>query len=136
MTIIHTLRAFAGTTPYTVSLTDDLGHEWLADEPLDEGGANAGPTPKLLLLSSLGACTAITLQMYSTRKKWPLESIEVELQLNLASDPATGNDIVRRINLKGELSAEQRERLLQIANLCPVHKILTGEVRIASSLTV
>ena len=134
MTIIHTVRAFAGTTPYSVSLTDDLGHEWLADEPLDEGGGNVGPSPKLLLLSSLGACTAITLQMYATRKKWPLESIEIELQLNPEGDAATGNDIVRKIKLKGDLSAEQQERLLQIANVCPVHKILTGEVRIASSL--
>ncbi len=134
MTIIHTVRAFAGTTPYSVSLTDDLGHEWLADEPLDEGGGNVGPSPKLLLLSSLGACTAITLQMYATRKKWPLESIEIELQLNPDSDAATGNDIVRKIKLKGGLSSEQQERLLQIANVCPVHKILTGEVRIASSL--
>ncbi len=134
MTIIHTVRAFAGTTPYSVSLSDNLGHEWLADEPLDEGGGNLGPTPKLLLLSSLGACTAITLQMYTARKKWPLESIDVELQLNPDGDPAAGNDIVRKIGLKGELSPEQRERLLQIANACPVHKILTGEVRIASSL--
>lgn len=91
MTIIHTVRSFAGTTPYTVSLTDDLGHEWLADEPLDEGGGNTGPSPKLLLLSSLGACTAITLQMYAARKKWPVESIEVELQLNPNGNPATGN---------------------------------------------
>ncbi|MGH8049125.1 MAG: OsmC family protein [Arenimonas sp.] len=134
MTIIHTVRAFAGTTPYTVSLTDDLEHEWLADEPLDEGGANTGPSPKLILLSSLGACTAITLQMYAARKKWPLESIEVELQLNPDGDSASGNDISRKIGLKGELSTEQRERLLQIANACPVHKVLTGEVRIASSL--
>ena len=131
---MHTVRAFAGTTPYTVSLTDDLGHEWLADEPLDEGGANAGPSPKLLLLSSLGACTAITLQMYATRKQWPLQSIEVELQLNPDGAPAVGNDIIHKINLKGELSPEQRERLLQIANACPVHRILIGEVRIASSL--
>lgn len=135
MTLIHTVRAYAGTTPYAVSLTDDLGHEWLADEPLDEGGANVGPTPKLLLLSSLGACTAITLQMYATRKKWPLESIDVQLQLNPDGDPLTGNNIVRKITLKGELTAEQRERLLQIANVCPIHKVLTGEVRIASSLT-
>lgn len=134
MTIIHTVRAFAGTIPYSVSLTDDLGHEWLADEPLDEGGGNVGPSPKLLLLSSLGACTAITLQMYATRKKWPLESIEIELQLNPEDDAATGNDIVRKLKLTGDLSAEQQERLLQIANVCPVHKILSGEVRIASSL--
>lgn len=136
MTIIHTLRAFAGTTPYSVSLSDDLGHEWLADEPVDEGGANVGPTPKLLLLSSLGACTAITLQMYAARKKWPLESIDVQLQLNPDGNPAAGNDIVRKITLKGELDAEQRERLLQIANACPIHKVLSGEVRIASLLTV
>ena len=135
MTIIHSVRAFAGTIPYTVRLTDDLGHEWHADEPLDEGGGNVGPTPKLLLLSSLGACTAITLQMYATRKKWPMESIEIELQLNPAGDPATGNDIVRNITLKGDLSTEQRERLLQIANACPVHKILSGEIRIANSLS-
>lgn len=134
MTTNHTVRAFAGTTPFAVSLTDDLGHEWLADEPLDESGGNVGPTPKLLLLSSLGACTAITLQMYAARKKWPLESVEIELQLNPDGDPAAGNDIVRNIKLSGDLSAEQRERMLQIANACPVHKILTGEVRIASAL--
>ena len=134
MTIIPTVRAFAGTTPYSVSLSDDFGHEWLADEPADEGGGNIGPSPKLLLLSSLGACTAITLQMYAIRKKWPMESIEIQLQLNPEGDPSSGTDIVRKIKLKGDLSAEQQERLLQIANVCPVHKILAGEVRITSSL--
>ncbi len=131
---VSTVRAFAGTTPYLVTLTDDLEHEWLADEPTEFGGANAGPSAERLLLSSLGACTAITLQMYAARKQWPLQSIEVELLFNPDGKPAAGNDIIRTILLKGELNAEQRERLLQIANSCPVHKILTGEVRIATSL--
>lgn len=135
MTAIQTVRAVTGAAPYVVTHTDNLGHEWLADEPLDEGGGNTATTPKHLLLSSLGSCTAITLQMYATRKQWPLESVEVELQLNPNGNPATGNDIVRKISLKGDLSAEQRERLLQIANVCPVHKILSGEIRIASSLS-
>lgn len=134
MTTISTVRAFAGTTPYLVTLTDDLEHEWLADEPSEFGGANAGPSAERLLLSSLGACTAITLQMYAARKQWPLQSVEVELQFNPDGKPAVGNDIVRKILLKGELDSEKRERLLQVANACPVHKILTGEVRIATSL--
>lgn len=135
MTAIQTVISVTGAAAYAVKHTDNLGHEWLADEPLDEGGGNTGTTPKHLLLSSLGSCTAITLQMYATRKQWPLESVEVELQLNPDGNPATGNDIVRKISLKGELSTEQRERLLQIANVCPVHKILSGEIRIASSLS-
>ena len=134
MTTISTVRAFAGTTPHMVSLTDDLEHEWLADEPLEFGGGNAGPSPERLLLSSLGACTAITLQMYAARKQWPLQSIEVELQFNPAGRPASGNDITRKIVLKGELDSEQRERLLQIANACPIHKVLSGEVRIDTTI--
>lgn len=135
MTAIQTVRVVTGATPFAVTHTDNLGHEWLADEPLDEGGGNTGTTPKHLLLSSLGSCTAITLQMYAARKQWPLDSVEVELQLNPDGNPETGTDIVRKISLRGDLSAEQRERLLQIANVCPVHKILSGEIRIASSLS-
>ena len=131
---ISTVHATSGDVPYTVTLRDDSDHCWLADEPVDVGGADAGPSPHHLLLSALGACTAITLQMYAARKQWPLRGIAVELRFNPAGTPADGNDIARSIALQGDLTDEQRERLLQIANLCPIHKVLTGEVRIATTL--
>ena len=131
---ISTVFARSGTTPYTVTLTDDLAHTWLGDEPEDKGGANAAPDPTRLLLSSLGACTVITLQMYAARKQWPLAGVEVELQFNPAGKPAHGTDITRRVTLHGELDDTQRARLLQIANACPIHDVLVGDVRIDTSL--
>jgi putative redox protein len=129
-----TVRASIGAIPYAVALANDAGHTWLADEPLDAGGADSGPTPEQLLLSALGACTSVTLKMYAARKQWPLEGVQVELQFNPDGKPDAGTDIARAITLRGPLSGEQRERLLQIANACPIHKVLTGEVRIASRL--
>ena len=129
-----TVRAGIGATPYAVALSDGAGHAWLADEPLDAGGADTGPTPEHLLLSALGACTSITLKMYAARKQWPLQEVRVELQFNPEGKPDAGTDIVRAIALQGPLSDEQRERLLQIANACPIHKVLSGEIRIASRL--
>lgn len=134
MTTLSTVYARSGATPYAVTLGDDLAHAWLSDEPPDKGGGNLGPDPTRLLLSSLGACTVITLQMYAARKQWPLVSVEVELQFNPAGKPQSGTDITRRITLRGELDEAQRARLLQIANACPIHNVLVGEVRIDSSL--
>jgi putative redox protein len=131
---IPTVRTSTGGAPYAVDFTDDQGNHWHADEPLEEGGANTGPAPHRLLLSALGACTAITLQMYAARKQWPLQHVDVELAFNPDGTPESGNDISRVITLQGALDDEQRERLLQIANKCPIHKVLTGEVRIASRL--
>jgi putative redox protein len=131
---IVTVRAVSDGAPYLVELTNGR-HTWSADEPHEAGGADAGPTPNQLLLSSLGACTCVTVRMYAARKGWTLRRVEVELQFNPDGPAAAGgSDIRRRITLHGELSVEQRERLLDIANRCPIHKVLTDEVRIATSL--
>lgn len=134
MSTTPTVKATLEETPYIVSFSDDLGHAWTADEPLEVGGGNTAPTPDRLILASLGACTAITLKMVAARRHWPLTGIEVELQLNPAGKPEAGNDIVRRIAMHGELDVEQQAQLLKIANACPMHKLLTGEVRIHSEL--
>src|SRR5690348_5394378 len=98
------VTAAIASTPYTVRLGDDRGHQWLADEPADQHGANAGPDPHRLLLSALGACTSITLKMYAERKDWPLEGVEVALDFNPDGEPEAGTNVIRRrIALYGKL---------------------------------
>jgi putative redox protein len=125
------VKASIDATDYQVRLNDGQ-HEWLADEPASLGGGDTGPTPNSLLLSSLGACTSITLKMYAKRKAWPLESVHVALTIESTPE---GSLIDRQIVLTGNLDGDQRERLLQIANACPVHKILSGSIVIRSGLT-
>ena len=131
---IATVHARTEPAPFVVTFIDDGGHSWQADEPAELGGGDSAPSPERLLLSSLGACTAITVRMYAARKQWPLTEVRVELQFNPHGKPEAGTELTRVVSLHGDLSDEQRQRLLQIANACPIHKVLTGEVRIATSL--
>ena len=117
-------------------------HRSKADEPAPTG-TDTGPTPYDLLASALGACTSMTLTMYANHKQWPLESITVVLRHGKihASDcedcetkEGKVDRIERAIELGGPLSDEQRERLLEIANKCPVHRTLKSEINIQTRL--
>ena len=117
---------------YKTLLSDGV-HILVADEQEEYGGKNLGMTPADLLLSSLGACTAITLRMYADRKGWSLEDVRVELKLE--TKPVEGKavtHIFRSIRLEGNLEADQRKRLFEIADKCPVHAILKGTINIVT----
>lgn len=98
----------------------------------DQGGTDDGPDPHRLLESSLAACTIITVQMYANRKNWPLESTEVEV--DVVSEGVEGTQITRKISFSGSLDAEQLKRLLQIANKCPIHRLLSSKIEIVTTL--
>ena len=134
MSNIPAVRTILEATPYIVTFTDDLGHTWQADEPESVGGGNTATTPDRLILSGLGACTAITLQMVATRRQIPMTGIQVELQLNPNGKPESGNEIVRYITLQVDLDEAQRAQLLKAANACPMHKLLTGEISVQTEI--
>lgn len=112
------------------------GHTLRADEPKDAGGDDLGPTPHEFLLAALGTCTAMTVRMVARRKGWPLEHVEVHLRRGTvpADQGGPATLIVRDIVLEGPLDEGQRAKLLEIAEKCPVHKTLTGQIRIVSGL--
>ena len=117
-----------GPGPFVQSVTV-RGHKLLADEPLSfPEGTDKGLSPNDFLLSSLGSCTSITLRMYARLKKIPLEKIIITL------NRGENCQIDRKIELTGNLTSEQKNRLFEISNKCPIHKVLTNSVKINSKL--
>jgi len=123
-------------------IVNSAGHRLLADEPLGIGD-NRGATPYGLLLAGLGACTSMTVRMYADRKQLPLEHVSVKLEHDKihASDcedcetkEGKLDEITREVELRGDLSDEQREKLLEIADKCPVHRTLHSEVKVRTRL--
>jgi putative redox protein len=110
-------------------------HRLKADEPKDHGGDDAGPSPQELLAASLASCTAITMEMYAERKSWDIGDVTV----NVNYEPAQRGSPTKftlAVKLPKELPEEQREKLMQIAAKCPVHRTLEGEVMFEEKVEV
>ena len=125
-----TARRLGGTYKHTVEVRD---HELMVDEPLEEGGDDAGPSPQELLAVSLASCTAVTMEMYAARKGWDIGPVEVAVDY---TRPERGGptkfELVMR--LVDDVPEERVERLRVIAAKCPVHRALEGEVMFVQRL--
>ena len=119
-----------GQAPLQQKLTAGDLH-FLADAEVSKGGSGTGPSPHEYLGAALAACTSMTLKMYAGRKEMKLENAIVTVDIERVNDVET---FTREVHLLGDLSTQDRERLLEIANKCPIHKALTGQIQIKTQL--
>jgi len=124
------IKAVINKEPYVTKICSET-NSLIADEPTSLGGKDKGMTPMEILASSLAACTCITLRMYANRKQWDVQTIETNIDIESID---TQTIFERKISFTGTLSTEQTERLLHIANHCPVHKLLTHTIKINTSI--
>ena len=127
-----TARRNGGKFQHDIEIRD---HEIHADEPEENGGDDTGPSPQELLAASLASCTAITIEMYAKRKGWDIGDVAVDVDYEPAQR-GSPTKFKMVLNLPKELPEEQRERLMQIAAKCPVHRTLEGEVMFEESVEV
>jgi putative redox protein len=128
------MRAVAKRQNGAFSHRIEMGHHWItADEPEDHGGDDEGPSPQDLLAGSLASCTAITIEMYAKRKGWEIGEVTVDVDYEPAQR-GSPTKFTMKVLLPKELPEEQRERLMQIAAKCPVHRTLEGEVMFDESV--
>jgi putative redox protein len=127
-----TSRRVSGKLKQDVSVRT---HNLTADEPKDQGGEDTGPSPQELLAASLASCTAITMEMYADRKGWDIGDVTVDVTYEPAQR-GSPTRFVMDVQLSKELPEEQRERLMQIAAKCPVHRTLEGEVMFEETVSL
>jgi putative redox protein len=122
------------TTNHYKTILSNERNELIGDEPKSNGGSDLGFSPSELLCASLATCTCVTLRMYADRKQWKLTEVKAHITFTRNAEKNISN-IKREIELSGDLSAEQRERLLSIANQCHIHKTLTNPIEIETNLS-
>jgi putative redox protein len=118
---------------YYTAIQNERGHTWFADEPIDGGGTNLAETPVEMMLGALGACMAITAKLYAERKKWDLKDVEIKLDsqrfngkdyADYTGDATFVHELTQNIVLHGDLTDDQREKIVEIMGKCPVHRII------------
>lgn len=127
------LTASIGKEHYAIEIKSPTGNIVIADEPIAIGGKDLGFAPQELLIAALAACTSATLRMYADRKGWDLEKVLVDISLE-RDESDTRTIINRQLQFEGTLDEKQRERLVAIANKCPVHKILSQPIEIHTNV--
>lgn len=125
------VRSKSGDVAYATTITDGI-HTITADEPEADGGKAKGPTPDTLLVMALASCTSITLQMYAGRKGWQVGGIDVDITMHRHEDGTQSFE--RNIHFENTQDTQVTERMLSVANKCPVHKILSQSNQINTQI--
>lgn len=132
MAEITKVKASIGRDRYQTVIQTDK-HELIGDEPIENNGTDLGPDPYEFILAGLATCTAATLRMYADRKGWDLEQLKIELSLEVERvGVSQSTNILRELHFIGNLDDGQKAMLLNIAEKCPVHKLLTNQVVITT----